>query len=198
MNVYEGSGVRYLDLSVDVLLREGFSLTSDYPKAISWLTLSEWWNNPGWKDYKYPFRISVGLTQGMPSVDRNLYFSAKAQTLDENTGKWNEPLWQTTAYHFPVPEGKWMTWKYVFREGDASSGFFSLVVEEKGRSPVKVIEINNYTHHPDDPAPDGLTHFNPIKLYTSRRLIEHVRARGGNLSVCWDNIMIRARGAGVP
>jgi hypothetical protein len=38
-----------------------------------------------------------------------------------------------------------------------------------------------------DPAPDGVSDFNPMKLYTSRRLLEHMKSRGKTLQIYWDD-----------
>ena len=50
-----------------------------------------------------------------------------------------------------------------------------------------VFDITNFTHHPNDPNPDGLSHFNPMKLYTSKGLIDYVRDNGKSLQVYWDD-----------
>ncbi len=53
-----------------------------------------------------------------------------------------------------------------------------------------IFDIRDYTQHPEDPNPDGLSKFNPIKLYTSSELPEHVRSQGGALQVLWDDLQL--------
>jgi hypothetical protein len=60
-----------------------------------------------------------------------------------------------------------------------------------GGTRVVLFDQRGWTHHPDNPAPDGLTHLNPVKLYTHRALIEHAAAAGHPLRVLWDDIGFR-------
>jgi hypothetical protein len=54
-----------------------------------------------------------------------------------------------------------------------------------------LFDVRNWTHHPSDPAPDGITHLNPIKLYTSKAVIDAARNAGEALAVDWDDLAFR-------
>lgn len=83
-----------------------------------------------------------------------------------------------------------MTIEFHFKEGNASSGRFSMAVTPEGGVRRTIFDVTNYTHHPSDPAPDGMKHYNPMKLYTSNTVIDHVRNNGGVLQVYWDDLEI--------
>lgn len=192
MNIYDNVGVHRFDMSVRMFIHPDLQLAQSFAEDIHWLTISEWWNNPGWGSHKHPFRISVNLTKKHSERDSPFYFSVKAQTLNTQTGRWNEPLWSNTATHYPVTLGEWITLRYVFEEGNNQTGLFSLTAEQENQRASRIFEIHDFTHHPEDSAPDGLTHINPLKLYTSRRLVDHIRKNGGALTIYWDDLNIRA------
>jgi len=41
-----------------------------------------------------------------------------------------------------------------------------------------------------DTKPDGVTDFNPIKLYTSKPLIDYMRGQGKTLQIYWDDFKL--------
>lgn len=192
MNVYDNTNVKIMKVSVRMYLHPDFRLTQSYDDEIDWLAVSEWWNNANWTNEKFPFRISVNLTRPKSNLGEPFHFRVNAQTYDDKQDRWGEPLWTETGASFPVPIGKWITLNYEFKEGDAKTGKFSLSVQTDHGQPITVFDVRNYTHHPDDPHPDGLSHVNPIKLYTSRKLIEHVRSKGGALQIYWDDLDLQA------
>ena len=53
-----------------------------------------------------------------------------------------------------------------------------------------LFDVHNYTHHPSDPSPDGVTSFNPMKLYTSGALINGMSQANAELAVFWDDFEI--------
>ncbi len=91
-----------------------------------------------------------------------------------------------------MPIARWVTLDYDFLEGNASTGHFLLTATVDGGESVQVFNIRNFTHHPDDPKPDGLSDFSPIKLYTSKKLINYVNSKGGEIKVYWDDLDIQA------
>jgi hypothetical protein len=111
-----------------------------------------------------------------------------AQTLNTTTDNWNEPLWLALNEEVEVPVGRWVTLEYYFREGNASTGRFYMAMVPDGEARRVLFNVGGWTHHPGDPSPDGLNHLNPVKLYTSKSVIDHVRSRGGALQVYWDDL----------
>jgi len=188
-------GLKAFRQSVRVYLGEGFRSLEDYPAPIGWLTLAEFWNNEWWMSQEqHGFRITVGI--GKPSAaSAKLTFSVEAQDAPRRNEGRSSPktIWSRSG-QAEVPIGRWFTLQYEVIEGDGASGRFVLSLAEEG-SPAKVIhDIKGFTHNTRDGSPDGITGYNPMKLYTSAALMDFVKARGLTLDVLWDDIEIwRAR-----
>ena len=194
MNIYDNAGVREIKFRVRMKLSRDFLLLSEYPGRIDWLTISEWWNNAGWTGEEYPFRIAVDIVKTAGRSSPDLHFRVHAQALDLQKMGWTNLIWEATNETFAIPVGEWVHLSYVFLEGARDEGRFSLEVTKEGHNPVMVIDVRDFTHHPLDPAPDGLTHWNPVKLYTSGKLIDFVSSRGGCMRIMWDDIDIVVHG----
>lgn len=63
-------------------------------------------------------------------------------------------------------------------------------MQPDGEPETVVHDIRNFTHGPNDNSPDGLSHFNPLKLYTSEWPIDHIRNNGGVMNILWDDLEI--------
>ena len=50
--------------------------------------------------------------------------------------------------------------------------------------------LQGITHNTEDPAPDGIGHFNPIKLYTSKELINYMGSQNKTMEIYWDDLKI--------
>jgi hypothetical protein len=42
-----------------------------------------------------------------------------------------------------------------------------------------VLDVHDWTYSPQARAPVPLTHWNPLKIYTSSAIIDHIRDNGG-------------------
>ena len=169
-------------------LHQDFDKLKDFPDSFTWLGLTEFWNDPGWTEDKYPFRFSIGLTK-KSGTGKDLYFRAHAQ--EKAGATWGGgTTWGETNSEFVVPFGEWLTSEIYFKEGDASSGRFYFAIQRENGEKTVIFDIHNWTHHPDDPSPDGLECWNPLKLYTSSALIDFVRNNGGVLQIYWDDFSL--------
>lgn len=193
LNAYQSSGMRSKEVgfTVRMYLPQDFNLLEALPQSFGWLTISEWWNNAGWTGQDHPFRISVDITKPSAQPGTALRFGVRAQTLNPVTNKWDTTVWHATNTAVEVPVGQWVTLEYYYREGDAAQGRFYLAMVAAGGGRQVLFDQRGWTHHPSDPAPDGLTHLNPLKLYTSKALIDAVRNAGGALQMYWDDIGFR-------
>ncbi len=193
LNAYDAAQVLAREVRMTVRMFVGHDLASlrNMPQTFDWLTLSEWWNNASWTGQPYAFRVSLNVVKVSARKGSPLNFRASAQTLDPLTQTWNRTIWQVTNRTVQVPTGRWVTLEYSYLEGNASTGRFYLAMTPDGGTRTVLFDVRSWTHHPDDPAPDGLTHINPLKLYTSKTLIDHVRNAGGVLSVHWDDLAFR-------
>ena len=193
LNAYAVETVRAREvrLRMRMKLADGFEQLRSLDRAFRWLTLSEWWNDAGWTGQAYPFRITVDVTKPVAQAGSRLFFGVRAETLNVATQKWDTTVWSQLNTAVPVPLGEWVTLEYHFREGDASEGrFYMAMVPDDGQR-VVLFDHRGWTHHPDNPAPDGLTHLNPAKLYTSKVVIDHAAAAGHPLRVHWDDLGFR-------
>ncbi len=194
MDVYGNKGLDEVYVSSRIFLPSDFEAFRTYPGVITWLTLAEIWNNGQWTSEGYPFRITLDLTKPSATVPSALFLHVHAQTIDiadgGDGGATFTVVWDASDTTFPVPSGQWFQLELYFKQGNASSGRFYAAVTPAGGAKQVIFDVHNVTHHPDDPAPNGFGHFNPQKLYTSAKLIEHFKSRGAVPNVLWDDFEI--------
>jgi hypothetical protein len=181
-----GGGYKEFYQSVRVFLTEDFEVLKNYPRSIGWLTISEFWNNEWWvKGEPYGFRITLGI--GKESAEsKELHFILEA----ENPGQ--KLVWEADhkKSKVEVPIGKWFTMDYYFKEGNQETGRFYLAITPDGGKKQVVYDVTNFTHMTKDPAPNGLTGYNPMKLYTSKEIISYVKSQGKTLQIYWDDFKL--------
>lgn len=163
------------------------TLKSD-PREINWLTLQEIWNNESFQEF--PFRVTFNIHKES-GIGSELFFGAHGQSkITENGNSQWVSIWETVNEDFPVPTGEWIEVETQFIEGDALTGIFKIIITSNSGATHNVIDISNYTHHPEDDEPDGVTSFNPSKLYTSGELINGLNSVGYPLYIYWDDFKI--------
>jgi hypothetical protein len=176
---------------VRIRLAEDFNELKNYDRRISWLTIAEFWNNAWFLPREENgFRITVGV--GKPAgVQDHLNFIVNAENMENNrmVEKWN-----ADNTNVPVPVGQWFTVEYYLKEGNADTGRFYMAITPDGGQKQVVCDVHDFTHNTFDPSPDGLTHYNPMKLYTSKGLITYLKERGKRLEVWWDDLEIYENG----
>ena len=59
-----------------------------------------------------------------------------------------------------------------------------------GGGRILLFDVTDWTCNPAASGPDGLTDFNPLKLYTSEETVDYVRSQGGELHVLWDDLRV--------
>jgi hypothetical protein len=85
---------------------------------------------------------------------------------------------------------KWFTLEYYYKEGDAQNGRFWMAIQPEGGKQEVIFDLTRVTHNSKDPNPDGVTEFNPIKLYTSKQLIDYMKSQGKTLQIYWDDFKL--------
>ena len=155
-----------------------------YNDDFNWFTLMEFWNNGSFQPF--PFRITLNIQKPDTTVGSNLYFGTHGQTKDTINSVWNN-VWGEVDSSYTVPTGQWLTFETYFFEGDSSNGRYKVTIRDTLNNMHTLFDITDYTHHPHDPSPDGVTNFNPMKLYTSGILIDGMNSVNSELSVFWDN-----------
>lgn len=197
-NIYESqndkiNGTKELYQSVRLYLPEDMEVVKKYPNKISWLTILEVWNNIQWIDDPFPYRLTVGI--GKPSAEsRDLHFMVDAEDYEYATesskGRYVE-LWHDMNTNVSVPIGNWVVLEYYLKEGNQQNGRFYMAMTPEGGEKQVIFDIRNFTHNTNDPNPDGITLWNPMKLYTSKDLVNYIRGEGKTLQVYWDDLEIR-------
>ena len=169
-NIYGNNGIKEFYQSVRVFLPNDFETVRSYPDKISWLTISEFWNNVTWsQSVPYGFRITLGI--GKPvTTESDLYFILDAQncTLFSDGSQKYTTIWSETNNKIKVPIGKWFIMDYYFKEGNAQNGKFYMTITPEGGKKEIIFDLTMITHNTTDPNPDGISDYNPIKLYTSK------------------------------
>ncbi|MFP5041111.1 hypothetical protein [Parasediminibacterium sp. JCM 36343] len=190
-DLYGNNGLKEVYESIRLFIPTDFNklVNSVYPGQGDWITLFEFWNNAAWVTPKYDFRFGITLHKVKPTAGSPFYFKTNGQTFN---GKYTT-VWEKENKAFIVPIGKWMTIEYYIKEGNKGDGRFYFAVTPEGGPRTVVYDLNVPTCHPDDPNPDGLSEFNPIKLYTSNNLINQMNDMGGIFQVYWDDFKIWKR-----
>lgn len=169
-----------------MFIHPDFAELVNQPLPISWLTVQEYWNNAAASTL--PFRITVNMRKDT-GIASNLYLGSHAQTRGTNPGDWTD-VWDTVDVTFPLPFGEWFTLETHFVEGDSLTGSFTVTLTDAQNVVHNLIDITGFTHHPNDTAPDGVTNFNPMKLYTSGQLINGMDSLDACLCLYWDDFTI--------
>lgn len=191
-NLYNNKGMKEFYQSVRIFLPEDMRAVQKFPKKIHWLTIAEFWNNITWsQSVPYGFRITLGIGKPTPA-ESGLQFILDAQDCElfENGSQKYTTLWAETNEAIKVPIGKWFTMNYYYKEGDAKNGRFYLSIAPEGEAEQVVFDIHKITHNSADPAPNGVTDFNPLKLYTSKELINYMNEQGKSLEIFWDDFKL--------
>lgn len=184
-------GLKAFGQSVRIFLPQDFNTLRNYPNTIEWLTIAEFWNNITWnQSVPYGFRVTLGVGKSSTS-ESDLHFILDGQDCElfpDGKQKYTT-LWAEKNKQVKVPIGEWFKLNYSYKEGNAQTGRYKLTIETNNREQV-VFDIQNFTHHSKDPNPDGVTHFNPVKLYTSKELVNFLKNKGKTLDIYWDDLRI--------
>ena len=163
-----------------------------YPKENGWFTINEFWMGAKWEKHPYPFRMTLNIGK-RAGAGKPLYFlvtGAIANGGKKKHGKWKD-IWGEVGSSFEVPIGEWLDIELGYKQGDKKHGrFYMAVKRENDKHFTKVFDITNWTYHPDSPKPVPLTHWQPIKIYTSGYVIDFVRRKGGAVQLYWDDMKI--------
>ena len=170
--------------SVKLYLHPDIEHLKQWNEIVHWFSLFEFWNNGNWTGEKYPFRVTVNLVKTSADVVTDMYFQAKGDY--QKNGKWKDE-WRITADNFSVPFGQWMTLELYIKEGDSGTGKFYMSVTPEGGSKTVLFDLAKTTQHPKEKCPDGYTHFQPLKFYTSDKVINFMKDNNKKLEIYWDD-----------
>jgi hypothetical protein len=161
-----------------------------YPNENAWFTISELWfrGTDG-----NSFRIPVNLVKEK-GVNKPLYFFVSGDMGKRDRrgkdGPWKNILGEANT-QFEIPVGEWIDMEIGYKQGDKNSGRFYLAAKRASDTTMAtVFDITDWTYNPDASAPTPLTQWNPLKLYTSGKVIRHIRDSGGVAQIYWDDLEI--------
>ena len=186
------TGLKEFYQTVRIYLPEDMKEVGKYPQAIHWLSILEIWNNITWsQSVPHGFRVTLGMGKTVRG-ESDLIFILDAQDCElfENGRQRYTTIWSERNQNIKVPMEEWFTLHYYFKEGNAEIGRFIVAVETKNEGKRTVFDVTNYTHNTQDPAPDGVTEFNPFKFYTSKDLADFMKERGKSLQIYWDDFKL--------
>lgn len=187
LNVNQNQCIREIYQTVKLRLHPDMAYLKNWEKRVYWLSLFEFWNNADWTKEKYPFRVTVNLFKDEEGAVSDMYFHVKGDYKKNcKTCKWQKE-WEETGSNFSVPFGQWMEIEIYLKEGDAENGRFYMTVTPEGGTKTIVFNLTRTTQHPKETCPDGFSHFQPMKLYTSDELIDYMSAGDKKLQVYWDD-----------
>lgn len=178
--------------SVRMYLPDEFNLLRKYPNTINWLTILEIWNNITWSQtVPYGYRLTLGIGKLVPT-ESDLCFIVEGQDciLNPDNSQKYTTIWSDRAPKVKIPVGQWFTMEYYFKEGGTKNGRFYMTIQPDGGGRQLVFDITNVTHNTKDPNPDGVTQFNPMKLYTSKELVDYLKLQGCSLNIYWDEFRL--------
>lgn len=188
-NLYGNSGLYEFSQSVRVFLPEDFNTVKKFPQKISWLTIAEFWNNITWnQNVPYRFRITLGIgkvTEGEGEL--NFILDAEDCQLFADGGQKYSTVWSEKNKDVNIPIGKWFRLDLYFKEGDNTTGRFYLAMTPDHGTKQVIFDLARITHNTEDPHPDGIGDYNPLKLYTSKGLIDFMKSQGKTLQIYWDD-----------
>jgi len=191
-NIYGNKGMKEFYQSVRIFLPNDFNTVRTFPDKIHWLTIAEYWNNITWsQSVPNRFRITLGI--GKPVTgESDLYFILDAQDCElfEDGSQKYTTVWAETNPNVKVPIGEWFTAEYYYKEGDSINGKYVMTIQPDGGEKIIVFDLTKITHNTRDKNPDGVSDFNPLKLYTSKNLIDFMRSKGKTLQIYWDDFKL--------
>ncbi len=185
LSVHDNNCIKEIYQTVKLKLHPDLVYFEQWSERIYWFTLFEFWNNGAWTKEKNAFRVTVNVNKSEGSGSP-LNFRAKSDYQNCRTCEWKE-VWGQTATSFPLVYGEWMEIELYIKEGDANNGRFYMAVTPENGTKTVLLDIQNTTQHPDENCPDGFTHFEAMKMYTSEDNIAYMNAANKELSVFWDD-----------
>jgi len=191
-NIYGGTGWKEFYQSVRIFLHEDFQAVKSFPDGIHWLTIAEYWNNITWS-HSVPNRYRLTLGIGKPEKgESDLFFIVDGQDCElfsDGRQKYTT-LWSEINREVNVPIGKWFTAEYYYLEGDNQTGRYFMAIQPDGEEKQVIFDLNRFTHNSTDSNPNGVSDFNPLKLYTSKKLIDYMSSQDKALQIYWDDFKL--------
>ena len=165
-------------------LDQDFDLVRRMKEEVDYLTLQEFWNNPDWTDEPYAYRIRLNIFKEQ-GAGNPLYYQVLGQRKNPSSNEW-----ENVNKTYSVETGKWWDYLIYYKLGNQENGrFYFERLSPSGEHQV-LCDVTNWTHHPDNPSPQGMRYFTPFKLYTHAEAINFVRENGGIMTLYFDDFKL--------
>ena len=173
-------------------LHPDVALYRKYPSTNSWFGLTTMWMGARWQGHEYPFKIGVNIAKAS-GANQPLYFVVAGAVSDGGKvkrGKWKD-VWGKVGANFEVPVGEWLNVEIGYKAGNKKNGrFYMAVKREKDDKFTTVIDVTDWTYHPDSPKPVPVTDWQPLKLYSTSKVFDFIRNKGGVAQMYWDDLEV--------
>lgn len=188
-NIYDNTDLTAVCKRVRMYLHPDLEIMKTTEDAIRWFTIEELWFDPFWPGGKFPFRINLNVAKD-EGAGQGLHFYVYGQQWDFDAELWQPTIWDQHNRSFHVSIGEWLQIETRYRMGNASSGRLQFAVTTGDGARHDIFDITNWTYSPIAPHPIPMTHWNPLKLYTSSKTVELIRDKGGVAQIYWDDLEI--------
>lgn len=187
LSVNNNQCIKEIYQTVKLKLHPDMEHLTQWSERMPWLTVFEFWNNATWSNEKRTFRVTVNLFKDAEGPVDALHFHVKADHQKCNWCEWKSD-WEEEATHFAIPIDEWMELELYLLEGDENNGrFYLAVTPESSGTKTVLFDITNRTQHEKEKCPDGFTHFQPMKMYTSDAVINYMKESNKQLKFYWDD-----------
>ncbi|WP_016955312.1 hypothetical protein [Catenovulum agarivorans] len=171
----------YISNSFTLKLNESMTPAIQSNIEFEWFTIFELWNDPGWVDSEYPFRIAINLIKR----PENKYLTPVlwGQYKVKETASW-ETLWQQALEMQITPHYAYKFYMEFDLFGVPS--MFVSITNMEIQHEVTFTSSENLVH-PKQANKDGFWGVNPIKLYTGTNVLNSMKQQSSPVSVTFSN-----------
>jgi len=159
-----------------------------------WFTIGEFWFGQKGK-HPHPFRITLGIVKNS-GAGSPLLLAVSGEVAaggKKGHGKWSSIWHEISDDAEELPVGEWIDIEIGYRQGDKETGRFEVSTKRRDDSKMfTVLSVNDWTYSPEAKSPVPLTAWNPLKIYTSSKIIDHIQSKGGVAELYFDDLEIRA------
>lgn len=187
-------GLNELYIKKRMYLSDSFNIMRTMPIDIhAWgPCIFELFNDEGWTDSPYKFRINVRIKRDYSKSDpinpmkNQLVFTTYGQVRENNR---YHTIWEADCLDFNILTNRWIEIEYYLKNGNRDTGKFIMTAKYDGDSEKHTIfDVSDSVHHPNDPDPYGLKHWQPLKMYSSTKLTDYFKSKGRSMQIYWDHI----------
>ncbi len=173
---------------------ESFQPIIDDTSNVGFLTIVEIWNDNNWwpafgDSNAYPYRMNLNIIKAS-GENKPLHFRATGEKQSRPCcwGEGDDKKWEVES-DYELPLNTWIDMELYIKEGKGEAGKFQVALTSERGKKHMAFDITGSTCNPDDPEPDGIKYFNPIKMYTKDYItIDKCVSAGDSLKMYWDDL----------